>query len=161
MKKTLFILVLFIVVLLTGCDEKNLLSNIHGEWRVQKYAVDGRDKTLWFDTTYVNFKWTFYSNYTFAKYWNTRRTASVFVADTTQHIDTITQQPVIDHIDYSSYTQTYTIGELHQGKWLLTNSNKFIQTSDSVNGTNQYQILDHGSDDLHLLRGNEEFFLTK
>lgn len=161
MKKTIFLVVLFVAVLLTGCDEKTLLSDIHGQWRLQKYYLDGKDKTLWFDTTYTDFKWNFRSDYTFFKYWKVRRTAIVFVADTTQHIDTITQLPVIDRIDYSTYIQRYTGEEYHEGKWLLTNSNKFMQTSDSIGGTNQYQILDHGSSDLRLLRGNEEFDLVK
>jgi len=160
MKKTIFLLMVLVTVLIAGCNEKNLISNISGSWHVQRYLVDGSDRTYWFDTTYPVFKWSFTSNGKFYKTWETRRIGTVYTVDTIRHYDPGSQTMVIDSITSTSAIVPYFFTTNVAGDWLLTNSNKYIETRDSTANT-LYQIVDHSSGSLHLFSGNIDYYLTQ
>ena len=160
MKKTTFLLSALFVLLTTGCNEKKLLSDISGTWHVQKYAVDGHDHTYSFDTTYPGFFLSFGSDMKFTKYWQVRRVGGVYTVDTIRHFDTITHMTVIDSITTTNAIVPYVNNYIVKGTWLLTNSNKYIETRDT-SGTTLYQIIDHSSGDLHLYTGNEDYYLAQ
>ena len=160
MKKTVFLLTVLLAIMISGCNEKNLVNNITGDWHVQKYSVDGHDRTYWFDTTYLVFRWSFTADRKYAKIWQTRRIGTVFTVDTIRHFDTIAQMTVIDSITSTSaivpFTYTYNL----RGDWILTNGNQYLETRDSIKNT-LYQIIDHSNSSLHLYSGNEDFYLSQ
>jgi hypothetical protein len=160
MKKTLFLSLFFALLLVSGCTEQNLLNQIGGTWHVQKYLVDGKDKTYWFDTTKPNFIWTFSGN-TFTQNWRAIWVAKLYNVDTIAHLDTTTHSWIVDSTNVTySYIPTYYTA-VAKGTWLLVNGNHFIQTMDSANGNNLYQILDHSSGSLHLTQGTSEYYLAQ
>lgn len=163
MKKTIFLCAILFAIILIGCNEDNLLSNINGLWRVQKYSVDGVDRTRWFDSTYLNFRWSFFtgSKNTFRKSWIAHNTIHSLRYDTTMHVDTMTHIRVIDRIDTVRFIDPYSYSDTLSGDWFLTNSNKFFISRDPIYGTLQYQIIDHSTGSLHLLKGNEDYYLTQ
>ena len=160
MRKTIFLISALLVLLISGCNEKNLLKDISGTWHVQKYAVDGHDRTYWFDTTFPGYSISFGIDKKYTKYWNTRHIGTVYTVDTIRHFDTITQMVVIDSITSTSAIVPYVATNFTAGDWLLTNSNKYIETRDTT-GTTLYQIIDHSSSNLHLYTGNEDYYLAQ
>lgn len=161
MKKNIFLASLLVSLFIAGCNEKKLISQIDGTWHVSKYAVAGADQTHWFDTTYTGFKWNFSGTKDFYQTYTVVTRFVVYSNDTIAHLDTTTQSWVIDSITTTRAvvptTQTKTI----RGDWYLTNGNQFLETRDSVNGTRQYQIIDHSKGSLHLLDGNKDYFLAQ
>ena len=163
MKKTLFLCAILLTIVIAGCNEENLFANIIGLWRVQKYAVDGVDRTRWFDSAYVNFSWEFAKGdkNAFRKVWTVRDTRNIISYDTTKHVDTMTQLVVIDRIDTLHFIEPRAYQDTVVGDWYLTNSNKFMVTRDPRYGNIEYQIIDHSTGSLHLIKGNEEYYLTQ
>jgi hypothetical protein len=159
--KSIFLALISIVVFISGCNEQNLLDNLKGSWHLQRYYLNGKDKTRYFDTTYTNFRFTFKQDRTFDKTWQVQDQVNICYYDTVQHYDSASMQIKIDRIDTIKYLEPYSRDSKISGRWFLTNSNKFLETSDSVEGNKLYQILDHSSSYLDLLLGNEEFQLAK
>ena len=161
MKKTIFLSSLFIALVIASCNEKNLINQIDGTWHVSKYAVAGADQTRWFDTTKVNFKWTFSGSSSFNQTWNTVSKYTVYTNDTFAHLDTTTHTYVIDSVTTVSAVVPTTVLNTVKGDWYLTNGNQFLETRDSLTGIHLYQIIDHSSSSLHLLDGNKDYYLAK
>ena len=157
----MFLVSVLIAIAIAGCDQKNLVSNIDGNWHLQKYTEDGADLTHTYDSTHMDFKWSFNADMTFYQYWKEKHVATIVSFDTTQHIDTVTHLAVIDRVDTSTLVEPYVYDSYHTGKWLLTNGNKFLQTRDSANGTQLFQITDHSASSLHLLKGNTEILFWR
>lgn len=160
MKKTIFIIAFFGTLIISGCNEQNLLNNIGGEWHVQKYLEDGKDKTRWFDTSHVNFKW-YFSGKTFTQTWQTITTVTETNYDSIGHFSQASQTWILDSVTTSQSVIPVDYQLLIKGTWLLTNGNQFIQAMDSTTGTKLYQIMDHSSSGLHLMQGNAEYYLAK
>jgi hypothetical protein len=161
MKKAIFLVALFVGIFIAGCNENDLVKQIDGTWHVQNYSVNGADQTYWFDTTYAAFKWTFSGNINYHQSWNVVKKFRLFNFDTIAHYDTTTQTLVIDSIT-SSNAVVPTVVEIDQnGQWYLVNGNHFIQTQDSIFGNHQYQIISHSKNNLHLLDGNKNYYLSK
>ncbi|MFN8277044.1 MAG: hypothetical protein U0T84_06150 [Chitinophagales bacterium] len=158
MKKLMMLGCVVGLVALAACTEKMLLGDVEGTWKVAKYTVDEKDQSQYFDTTFKLFRWTFNSGNRFEKTWQYKTIDtllniskifdSVTVAnDTVYHFDTVkVPTPRFKNADV-------------KGDWYLINSNKFLQTRDSVYGTNAYKIEAHSSKELQLSRGSEKFFL--
>jgi hypothetical protein len=159
-KKNLFLISLLFTLFIAGCNEKNLLNQIDGTWHLQKYAIDGADKTYSYDTSHANFTWTF-AGTSFNQSWLTLRNFQLYTRDTIAHYDTMMHAFVIDSITISiaQVPSGYTVKV--SGDWYLTNGNQFLETRDSVYGQQLYQIIDHSKNSLHLLRNNEDFYLSK
>jgi len=161
MKKTIFLFSLLITLLITGCNEKNLISQIDGTWHVQKYAVNGVDMTSSYDTSHAGCVWTFANGDQFAQAWQQIKIYTTYTLDTIVHYDTTTHAFVIDSVTASiaKIPTAYTVNI--KGDWYLTNGNQFLETRDSVFGNLLYQIVDHSKNSLHLLYGNQDYYLSK
>ncbi len=161
MKKTIFLVSLFGALLIAGCNEKNLIGQIDGTWHLQKYTVNGADRTYWFDTTHAGFSWTFQNGDKFSQYWQSIKMYTLYTLDTVAHFDTTSHAFVIDSITTSIARVPTGYTSSVQGDWYLTNGNQFLETRDSVYGNLLYQIIDHSKSSLHLLYGNQDYYLTK
>jgi hypothetical protein len=160
MKKTVFLLSVLIAIMAAGCNEKDLIHDITGNWHVQKYTVNNVDKTFMFDTTYPVFRFSFTSDMKYTKSWQIHRIGDVYSVDTIRHFDTITHMSVVDSITSTSAIVPFLYTNVIHGDWLLTNGNHYMQTSDSSANT-LYQIIDHSNSSLHLFTGNEDYYLSK
>jgi hypothetical protein len=161
MKKTIFLFSLLIILLIAGCNEKNLISQIDGTWHIQKYAVNGADMTSSFDSTHAGFVISFANGDVYSEAWQSTRIFSTYTLDTIVHYDTTTHAFVIDSVTTSiaKIPTAYTVNVT--GDWYLTNGNQFLITRDSVNGNIQYQIVDHSKNSLHLLYNDMDYYLSK
>jgi len=158
MKKIAFLLTALISLFIMGCNEKNLVNNIEGNWHVSKYTVDGKDRTLWFDTTYTGFMWQFTSDKKYSKTWTEKHITQVYTSDTVSHYDSTAMVVVIDSINTTSAIVPYVYYAYVRGDWVLTNGNKYVVARDSIKNT-LYQIVDHGPKSLHLYSGSEDYYL--
>lgn len=161
MKKTVFLLFILAGLFMAGCNQKALVKDIDGTWHVQNYAVNGADQTYWFDTTYSGFTWTFSGSSNFSKSYQKILKYTLYNRDTVAHYDTATHTLVIDSITISQAVVPTSVPVYIQGQWYLTNGNQYLQTQDSINGDQQYQILAHSRNSLHLLDGNKDYYLSK
>lgn len=148
------------LLLLAACSEKELLSDVEGTWHVQKYVVDSKDRTQYFDTTFRLFKWVFNAPHDFQQTWQYRK------IDTALNIHAIfdsvdVNNDTIYHYDTVKVVTPKFVNAAIKGDWYLINSNKFLQTRDSVNGTNSYKIEEHSSGNMKLSRGDEVFYLAQ
>lgn len=161
MKKSIFLASLFALLIVAGCNQNHLVSQIDGTWHIQKYAVNGADQTHWFDTSYTAFKWNFSGTKSFYQTYNYVKDFVVYTNDTIAHLDTTTHAWVIDSVTTTHATVPTTEAMTISGDWYLTNGNQFLETRDSVKGTHLYQIIDHSNNSLHLLDGNIDYYLAK
>lgn len=161
MKKTIFLFLLLATLLIAGCNEKNLISQIDGTWHLQKYAVNGVDMTTTFDTTHAGYTMTFANGDLYTESWFAIKLYTLYTLDTLTHYDTTTHTFVIDSITASKAIVPTGYQVIAQGQWYLTNGNQFLETRDSLTGTRLFQIVDHSSGNLHLLYGNQDFYLSK
>ncbi len=161
MKKTIFLFSLLLLLLIAGCNQKDLVHQIDGTWHIQKYAVNGKDLTAQFDSTHALYAWHFSGTSDFYQQWQNIKIYNLYNFDTITSIDPITHTIVIDSIIGTTAQIPTDYGVYVQGKWYLTNGNQFIETIDPVNGTQLYQILDHSKNSLHLLYNNQEYYLSK
>lgn len=161
MKKIIFFFSLLATLLIAGCNEQHLIDQLHGTWHVQKYTVNGVDKTHWFDTTYAGFQWNFSGSKDFYQTWNTITIYHLYTLDTITHLDTVTHTIVIDSVTTSVATVPTGSIAVIRGDWYLTNSNQFLETRDSTSSPKLYQIIDHSKSNLHLLYGNIDYYLAK
>jgi hypothetical protein len=161
MKKTIFLFSLFAVILIAGCNQKDLISQIDGTWHISKYAVNGVDETSKFDSTQAGFLWTFANGNVFSQAWQSIKIYTLYTLDTVAHYDTATHAFIIDSVTTSIARVPTGYGISVTGSWYLTNGNHFLQTEDSVFGNQQYQIIDHSKNSLHLLNGNKDYYLSK
>jgi uncharacterized lipoprotein NlpE involved in copper resistance len=161
MKKTIFLASLLVTLLIAGCNEKNLISQIDGTWHVQKYSVANADQTHWFDTSYASFKWNFSGTKDFFQTWTSVKLYVVYNYDTITHLDTTTHTWIIDSVTSTRAVVPTTVSNTVKGDWYLTNGNQFLETRDSTYGTRLYQIIDHSKSSLHLLDGNKDYYLAK
>ncbi len=160
MKKTIFFLSILFTLIIAGCNQKHLINQIDGTWHVQKYTVSGADKTPWFDSTYAGFQWTFSGGISFHKNWNTVQLFTIYNYDTVAHYDTTTHMFVIDSVITSHAIVPTSSPVQVSGDWYLTNGNEWLETRDSIYGDLLYQILDHSGSSLHLVYGNQDYYLS-
>ena len=161
MKKTILFVSILFVLIIAGCNEKNLIKQIDGTWHVQNYSLNGKNLTHWYDSVYAGQKWTFSGNSSYYISWQTVKTSTIYNLDTITHYDTTTQTFIIDSITSSTAIVPTAIYVGVGGQWLLTNGNYFLQTEDSIFQKRQFQILSHSSSNLHLLDGNKDYYLAK
>ena len=161
MKKTLFFVTLTLAIIIAGCNEKNLVKQIDGTWHVQNYSLNGKDQTQWYDSVYLGQKWTFAGNSNYYLAWQTVRTTTIYNLDTITHYDTTTHAFIIDRITSSKAIVPVLTYVSLAGQWLLTNGNQFLQTEDTMFLSRQFQILSHTANNLHLLDGNKDYYLSK
>jgi len=161
MKKTIFLFSMLIILVIAGCNEKDLIGQIDGTWHLQNYAVNGADQTATFDTTHAGFTWTFANGDKYSQSWQDIRVFQLYTLDTVGHYDAQTQSFVIDSITTTVAKVPTSYSVTVSGDWYLTNGNAFIETRDSVNGNLLYQIMSHSKNSLHLLYGNQDFYLSK
>jgi hypothetical protein len=161
MTKSIFLFLLFALLLIAGCNQKNLTAEIDGTWHVQEYAVNGQNLTSSFDSTHADFSWTFANGNQFSQSYQSIKVYSLYTLDTITHYDTTTHAFVIDSVTttVAKVPTSFTVNI--QGDWYLTNGNEFLETRDSLNGNYQYQILAHSKNSLHLLYGNVDYYLSK
>ena len=161
MKKTFFFVTLMLVLIIAGCNEKDLVKQIDGTWHIQNYSLNGKDLTHWYDSVYYGQKWTFSGNSNYFISWQTVRTNTIYNLDTIAHFDTTTQTFIIDSITSSKAIVPVLTYINVSGQWLLTNGNQFLQTEDTMFQSRQFQILSHTANNLHLLDGNKDYYLAK
>lgn len=160
MKKTIFASAILLLIVLTSCDEKKLLGDVTGAWKVNKYVVNNQDKTAEFNAQKPNFGWVFREDKTYSQFWNFTYTEIVTVLDTVYVADTANAP--IDRVD-TSWVDVPRIGQRGvSGTWVLINSNKYLQTrDDSLYNASAYKIVSHKSSSLHLFKGNEDWYLEQ
>jgi len=160
--KTIILVAIGFLVMLSACDRKSFVKKIVGTWSVSKYLFSGQDKTIMYDTTLRDWKLTIGEDLVYTKTWKDY----FFAADSIIYSDTL---------GYDSITSTYTIlmdtfrfmdttivPRMRIGKWDLINSEEDLQLrDDSDNATEIYRILDLTKNNLNLRKGNEEFYLGK
>ena len=161
MKKIIFFFSFLIILLIAGCNEKDLIKQIDGTWHVQSYSVNGTDQTHWFDTTYSGFYWTFSSNGNDNEGWQIVKPITVYNLDTLVHYDTSAHAFVVDSITSSKAVVPIVVDVGVTGTWLLTNGNHYLQTQDSIFGNRQFQIISHSKSSLQLLDGDKNYTLSK
>ena len=161
MRKSIFLFALLATLLIAGCNEKNLVAQIDGSWHIQRYTVNGIDRTRSFDSTHAGFIWNFSGTKDFYKTWNSIYIYHLYTLDTIAHLDSASQTIVIDSVTTSIATVPTGYLVTIKGDWYLTNGNQYIETRDSVEGNRLYQIIDHSKSNLHLMDGNQEYFLAK
>ncbi|MBS1625074.1 MAG: hypothetical protein JST83_13695 [Bacteroidetes bacterium] len=160
MKKTMVILSLALSIAIMGCNEKKLVSDITGDWHMSKYMVDGRDKTLGFDTTHTGFKWRFTADGKYYKSWTETHIGQVYTVDSIQHYDSTSMTLVFDSTITTSAIVPFVYHSEVRGAWVLINGNKYLQTNDSLDAV-QYEIKDHSTKNLHLYSGSEDIYLAQ
>jgi hypothetical protein len=159
MKKYFAAILVVVTIAIAGCNEKKLLSDVDGSWKMTKYTVDSKDKTTYFDTTFRDYTWFIRPDKTFTEYWKIPSIAITY--NYTRVFDSI-DNSIPDSIFHTDTTiiSTPTFAEQGiSGTWVLTNSNKFIQFRDSVNSVREYKIVDHSAKSMHLFKGNEDLYL--
>jgi len=158
-KFTSILVVAFLSIVIVGCNEKKLLNDVDGTWKMTKYTVDTKDKTMFFDTTFRDFSWYIRPDKTFLEYWKVSDVTITY--NYTRVFDSIDNSipDSIFHIDTTTISTPTFAERKREGTWVLTNSNKFIQFRDSVNNVREYKIVDHGAKSMHLFKGNEDLYL--
>ena len=59
MKKTIFLSLAALLLILVGCNEKKLLGDVEGTWGVKQYLFESKDKTADFNKQKPQFRWIF------------------------------------------------------------------------------------------------------
>ncbi len=153
MKNVVLLLVAASLVILASCGEAKLEKDIQGTWRVNKYMVNGGDRTAQLNAAKPNYIWVFSKDKSYSRYWDNSWDSVTFRIDTSysgglRYFDTVWSVTPIS--GYGGYT----------GTWLLTNSNKYLQTTDNSSGVVEYQIIEHKSSSLHLFCNGEDYYLV-
>jgi uncharacterized lipoprotein NlpE involved in copper resistance len=158
MKKASFLLVLAVVILVAGCNEKKLLDNLDGTWVVQKYLYNNGDKTTQFKADKVDFKWQFSKDKNYTESWEKVDTIKYDRYDSA-YVKDVSGLDSLSNIDT---VPTFYLNEqsfFYKGVWTLVNSNKFLQLRREDSTSADYRIIEHTSSSLKLFKGNEEFWL--
>ena len=159
MKKTIFLSLAALLVILVACNEKKLLGDVEGTWGVKQYLFETKDKTADFNKQKPQFRWIFNADKTFSESYNYFDTTFYTTYDSTFVTDTLGNK-VLDDIDTNNLFNLNQKSNLVSGEWVLTNSNKYLQLRDAgSSGVREYKIVSHSKSSLELFRGNEEFKL--
>ena len=126
---------------------------------MSKYVGNSIDSTKHFDTTFIDFTWTFNADQTFSKSWKSRQYLRSASYDTTFGVDP-SGNPIITNIDTNYSFNPYYTDHSNAGRWVLFNGNDYVQLRDSANApAMDYRIESHTSKNLVLTRGNQEMHL--
>lgn len=159
MKKTIFLSLSALLLVLVGCSEKKLIGDVEGTWGVKQYLFESKDKTAEFNKQKPQFKWIFNADNSFTETYNYFDTAFYTTYDSTFVTDTAGNR-ILDKIDTNNLFNLNQKTNMVKGEWVLTNSNKYLQLrDDSTTTVREYKILSHSKSALELFRGNEEFHL--
>lgn len=129
---------------------------------MDRYLFDGKDQTLFFDTTFRQYQLTISEDNRFSESWKqyTLKPDSVIKVDTLGY-DTVNMQYVLDY-DTLRFIDTTIIPFMNMGEWQLINSEEDLQLRDDSSTTARiYRILDLTPKALKLRKGNEEIYLGK
>ena len=156
MKKSILITLVALLLVVAGCNEKNLLDNIEGSWGVKTYLYSNTDRTGEFKNTKLDFIWTFSGNKDYSESWKEVDSTYYELAVPITVPDVSGNDSIVGYDTVPAYEiDTFTFSR--SGTWTLINSNKFLQLKDTV--SRDYRIMDHSKDCLRLFKGNEEFLL--
>lgn len=158
MKKTILLSLSALFLVLVGCNEKKLLSDVEGTWGVKQYLFESKDKTAAFNAMKPQFRFVFNADKSFSESFNYFDTVFYARYDSTFVTDTAGNR-VLDKIDTVDLFNLNQKTNATKGEWVLTNSNKYLQLRDDSNGVREFKILNHNKSTLELFRGNEEFHL--
>ncbi len=160
--KTVILVAIGFLVILSACDRKSFVKKIVGTWSVSKYLFSGQDKTIMYDTTLRDWKLTIGDDEVYTKTWKDY----YFAADSIIYSDTISYDSITSTynivFDTFRFMDTTIVPRMRIGKWDLLNSEEDLQLrDDSDNAVEIYRILDLTKNTLNLRKGNEEFYLGK
>lgn len=158
MKKAGIIMAGMLLLIIAGCNEKNLKKQLMGSWVVEKYLIEDRDSTVAFDTTYIDYTLTFAeTNQVFTKTWKTKYVTYTAIYDTSYANDSL-GNPYITNIDTNYSNVTKYNDHQTSGRWVLFNGNDYMQLRDSATApAMDYRIKTHTANTLVLTRGNTEW----
>jgi hypothetical protein len=162
-KKTLFFSLVFIIGL-SACNRKEFINKMCGTWKLTQYIYANQDYTKTFmDTTNVNYQFILDQDERYTMSW----ISYTFTADTQRIYDTVSHDTVtgtytIDTI-IKAYVDSTEVPTLQSGAWVLINSQEDIQLTPDSDQSNpvQYQILKLTKNNFNLLKGNQQYNLTK
>lgn len=129
---------------------------------MDRYLFDGKDQTLFFDTTFRQYQLTISEDNRFSESWKQfiLNPDSIINIDTLGY-DTVNMQYVLDY-DTLRFIDTTIIPFMNMGEWQLINSEEDLQLRDDSSTTARiYRILDLTPKALKLRKGNEEIYLGK
>lgn len=129
---------------------------------MDRYLFDGKDQTLFFDTTFRQYQLTISEDNRFSESWKQfiLNPDSIITTDTLGY-DTVNMQYVLDY-DTLRFIDTTIIPFMNMGEWQLINSEEDLQLRDDSSTTARiYRILDLTPKALKLRKGNEEIYLGK
>ncbi|MCS6935113.1 MAG: beta-galactosidase small subunit [Chitinophagales bacterium] len=161
MKKTIFAAAV-LVVLAIACNKTAFIKKLTGVWKLNRYLYDGKDQTLYFDTTFRFYQLTIDNDNRFTETWKvyTFYPDSLIKVDTLGY-DTINSQYILDY-DTLRWLDTVITPFMTKGEWQLINSEEDLQLrDDSATTARIYRILDLTPKALKLRKGNEELYLGK
>ncbi len=161
MKKTLLISIA-LIALLAACNRKAFVKKLTGTWELNKYLFSGQNNTMYYDTTFRQWKLTLTENQVYTKTW----LSYSYTPQSAILVDTISYDSVgmvyILEFDTFRYTDTTITPRIEIGKWELINSEEDLQLrNDSTRAVDIYRILDLTQKELNLRKGNEELYLEK
>lgn len=158
MKKFLFI-ALALMLTVAACNKTAFLKKLTGTWKLNRYLFDGKDQTLYFDTTFREYTLDLSEDNRFAESWKQFILSpdSIVLADTLGY-DTPSMQYIVD-FDTLRFIDTTIIPFSTFGEWQLINSDEDLQLRDDSSTTARiYRILELTNKELKLRKGNEEFY---
>ena len=152
MKNLVLLLVVGSLFVLASCGEAKLEKDIEGTWRVNKYLLNGGDRTAQLNASKSNYIWVFNKDKSMSRSWNYSSDSVAYRIDTSY-------SGGLRFFDTTQITIPVSGSSGDFGTWLLTNSNKYLQTT-SNSGTVEYQIIEHKSSSLHLFCNGEDYYLV-
>lgn len=160
--KRILLVALAVSLVVIGCNKKAFLKKLTGTWNMDRYLFDGKDQTLFFDTTFRQYQLTISEDNRFSESWKQfiLNPDSIINIDTLGY-DTVNMQYVLDY-DTLRFIDTTIIPFMNMGEWQLINSEEDLQLRDDSSTTARiYRILDLTPKALKLRKGNEEIYLGK